>query len=139
MQHKLYFYYMMLFRKTSDHVHTLFLSFIVFAVYLFLIQCSALLWFVYLKSFSFLPLPLEHFSCFSHNPAMPFISCICLTEYVCLLKELLLEIKLRVSQRLRLVLGPSCEDEGEGRTGSGHSLLCRYCVNVYLYCVRISR
>lgn len=130
----------MLFRKKSDHVHTLFLSFIVF-----LIQCSALLWFVYLKSFSFLPLPLEHFSCFSHNPAMPFISCICLTEYACLLKELWPEIKLRVRQRLRLVLGPSCEDEGEGRTGLGHSLLCHYCmsitvfVNVFPYCVRLSR
>lgn len=64
---------------------------------------------------------------------MPFISCICSIYYECLLKELLPEIKLRVGQRLRLALRPSCKDEGEGSTGLGRSLLCHYCVSITVF------
>lgn len=91
---------------------------------------------MYPKSFSFLPLPLEHFPCLHDSTIIqPCLLSLAFAwqEYVCLLKEPLPELKLSVSQRLRLLLGPSCEEEGEGRTGSGHSLLCYYSASITVF------
>ena len=107
----LYFPLELLFHEKSNHVDVSFLSIIVFAAYFwFLFSVPAWFLLVCVPKVIFLPpTPTGTFPPrsprFSRNPAMPFTSCICLTECACLLKELLAEIKLSVCQKAQADFG----------------------------------